>query len=102
MSRAERINALIVKWQIKVGSNRSNSVDQEIIKNLAVTPFCTINNISKKFSVAFTTAQRAINKLEKLGIILQTSTGKRDKIYCATDILKILEEPTRITENLNS
>ncbi|ABV79069.1 hypothetical protein A1I_03550 [Rickettsia bellii OSU 85-389] len=35
MSRAERINALIVKWQIKVGSNRSNSVDQEIIKNLA-------------------------------------------------------------------
>ncbi|WP_408011827.1 Fic family protein [Rickettsia bellii] len=102
LSRAERINALIVKWQIKVGSNRSNSVDQEIIKNLAVTPFCTINNISKKFSVAFTTAQRAINKLEKLGIILQTSTGKRDKIYCATDILKILEEPTRITENLNS
>lgn len=52
--------------------------------------------------MAFTTAQRAINKLEKLGIILQTSTGKRDKIYCATDILKILEEPTRITENLNS
>ncbi|HJD56162.1 MAG TPA: Fic family protein [Rickettsia endosymbiont of Pyrocoelia pectoralis] len=101
LSRAERINALIVKWQIKVGSNRANNIDQEIIKNLAVTPFCTINNISKKFDVAFTTAQRVVNKLEKLGIIVQTSTGKRDKIYCATEILNILEEPTKITENLD-
>ncbi|BAO99598.1 putative uncharacterized protein [Wolbachia endosymbiont of Cimex lectularius] len=30
-------------------------------------------------------------KLEDLGIVSQTSEGKRDRVYCATDILKILE-----------
>ncbi|MDE5057016.1 hypothetical protein OZD68_05505 [Wolbachia endosymbiont of Drosophila bicornuta] len=50
----------------------------------------------------FTTAQRAIVKLEDLGIVSQTSQGKRDRVYCATDILNILEEPTKITENFDS
>jgi len=50
-------------------------------------------------SVAFTTAQRIIDKFEKLGILSQTSQGKRDRVYCATDILRILEEPTRIADS---
>ncbi|MBS9528793.1 hypothetical protein [Wolbachia endosymbiont of Ceratitis capitata] len=56
----------------------------------------------ENLGVVFTTAQRAIVKLEDLGIVSQTSQGKRDRIYCATDILNILEEPTKITENFDS
>lgn len=100
LSRAERINALIARWQIKVG-NRSEGIVQEIVKNLAVNPYCTTKKIAEKLDVAFTTAARAIGKLEELGIIKQTSPGKRDRIYCAKEILTILEEPTKITENLD-
>ncbi len=56
----------------------------------------------ENLGVVFTTAQRAIVKLEDLGIVSQTSQGKRDRVYCATDILNSLEEPTKITENFDS
>ncbi|MDX5507170.1 MAG: hypothetical protein O7149_00890 [Wolbachia endosymbiont of Hylaeus sinuatus] len=56
----------------------------------------------ENLGVVFTTAQRAIVKLEDLGIVSQTSQGKRDRVYCAIDILNILEEPTKITENFDS
>ena len=51
--------------------------------------------------MAFTTAQRGIEKLEELGILTKISRGKRDKVYCANEILSILEESTKITENLD-
>jgi Fic family protein len=100
LSRAERINALLIEWQMKV-SSRSGSIVLEVVKNLALTPYCTTKNIAGKFGVAFTTAQRSIVKLEQLGIVSQRSEGKRDRVYCAEAILNILEEPTKIKENLD-
>ena len=96
LSRAERINALIVDWQILVG--QSAGVAHLVVKQLAVNPYLTVKKASETLGVSFTTAHRAISKLENLGILSQISTGKRDRVYCATDILRILEEPTRIRE----
>lgn len=98
LSRAERINSLITDWQIKVGSH-SEGIIQEIVRNLAVNPYCTVKKTAENMNIAFTTAQRAIKKLEGLGILTQTSPGQRDRIYCAKPILAILEEPTSMTEN---
>lgn len=100
LSRAERINKLITKWQFKV-RNRSNNVVQEIIKNLAVNPYYTVSKTSEKLNVSFTTVQRAISKLIELDIIIEISDRKRDRVYCAKEILNILEEPTKIKENLD-
>lgn len=50
----------------------------------------------ENLGVVFTTAQTANAKFEDLGI------GKRDRVYCAIDILNILEEPTKIRENFDS
>ena len=96
LSRAERINTLIVDWQIQVG--QSEGVAHLIVKQLAVNPYITAKKASETLGVAFTTAQRAITKLENLGILSQISKGKRDRVYCATSILCILEEPTKISE----
>ncbi len=95
LSRAERINALITNWQNKVSGNSSIAL-RNIIKYFAVNPYLTINKVSKNLNIAFTTAQRAIEKLISLGIVSQISEGKRDRVYCATQILNILEEPTKI------
>lgn len=99
-SRAERINSLISNWQLKVNL-RAGGTAQEIVKYLAINPYLTINKISEVSNVAFTTAQRAIEKLETLGIVTLVSKGKRDRIYCAVDILNILEEPTNIANVSN-
>ena len=95
LSRAERINKLISDWHIKVSGSTSQT-PRSIIEHLAVNPFLTVKNISKQLNIAFTTAQRAIQKLESLGILTQITESKRDRLYCANKILNILEEPTTI------
>lgn len=100
LSRAERINNLIIRWQLKVGGD-SSGILQNIVKHFAVNPYLTVKNIATSLNIARTTAQRAVNKLESLEIISQTSTSKRDRVYCATRILNILEEPTKINGNFD-
>ncbi|OGL05627.1 MAG: hypothetical protein A3I03_11550 [Candidatus Rokubacteria bacterium RIFCSPLOWO2_02_FULL_68_19] len=64
---------------------------------LAANPFLTVKGAAKRLGVAFTTAQRAVAKLEELSIITEISRAKRDRIYCARALLGILEEPARLT-----
>ena len=63
---------------------------------LAGNPYLTVNKAAKQLGVAFTTAQRAIDRLEKLSIVTKASPAKRDRVYCAKPILSILEEPARL------
>jgi ribosomal protein S25 len=51
--------------------------------------------------VAFTTAQRAIERLERIGIVKQATHAKRDRVYCAQALLDILEEPANLTGALS-
>lgn len=100
LSRAERINDLLNQWKIQVASSAS-SVPVAIVEYLAVNPYFTTNKIKEALSIpAYSTAQRAIQKLEAAGIVKQTTENKRGKVYCATEILKILEEPTKIRADI--
>ena len=96
LSRAERINELLQAWKIMVASSGS-SVAVNIVERLAINPYVTINKIAEDLGVAYSTAQRGIQKLEAANIIQKTADNKRDKVYCANAILNILEEPTRIS-----
>ena len=95
LSRAERINELLNKWKIAVASGGSH-VPLEIVQHLAVNPYFTTNKIAEDLGIVYSTAQRGVQKLETAGIIKKTNDNKRDKVYCATEILNILEEPTKI------
>ena len=53
----------------------------------------TLGELAERMKVAFTTAQRAVDKLEELSILTRTSEAKRDRVYCAKAILDILEQP---------
>ncbi|MBX9743357.1 MAG: Fic family protein [Chthoniobacterales bacterium] len=95
LSRAERINQIIMKWKITVGGDASGIL-QQMITHFAKNPYFTAKVGMKKFDCAFSTIQRAIMKLEKWKMISKISTGKRDRVYCAQEILAILEEPTKL------
>lgn len=100
LSRAERINELLNQWTIEVASTGS-SVSVNIVQHLAVNPYFTINKIAEELDIAYSTAQRGVQKLEAAGIIEKTNDNKRDKVYCAAKILGILEEPTKIRADIN-
>jgi len=99
LSRAERINELLNNWKIQVASS-TTSIPVLIVQHLAVNPFLTTKVMAEELKVAFSTAKRSIQKLEELKIIQQINDNKREKVYCATKILEILEEPTKIKTNV--
>jgi Fic family protein len=101
LSRVERINALLGKWRLLV-ARTSSKHGLLLLDMLTANPFLTIKNAAEKLEVAFTTAQRAVEKLEGVGILSRVSEAKRDRVYCARPLLEILEEPARIVPSRTS
>jgi len=67
-----------------------------MIDVLAENPYLSAKSASKRARIAFTTAQRGIETLEKAGIVEQVAGEKRGKVYCAKPLLRILEAPPRL------
>lgn len=95
LTRATRINQLLARWQ-KAVSGESSKAPLRVVELLGSNPFITIKGAAEKLAVAFTTAQRAIERLERAGIVSPVSDAKRDRVYCAKALLDVLEEPARL------
>lgn len=95
LNRATRINDLLTAWRAKLAGHSTNT-SLRIVDLLAANPFLTITGTAKQLDLAFTTAQRAIDRLEQAGIVQQVSDAKRDRVYCARALLDILEEPAHL------
>ncbi len=95
LSRAERINERLEKWTRQVASTASH-VAVGIVEHFAVNPYLTIKRIAHELDVAYSTAERGVKKLVNENIIHQVGDNKRDRIYCASEILSILEEPAKV------
>jgi Fic family protein len=96
LSRAERINNLLSDWRMAVAGGPSKT-PALLLDTLAANPFLTIKKAAETLGVAFTTAQRAVDKLVGLSIIREVGNARRDRVYCCKAILDILEEPARLT-----
>jgi len=95
LSRAARMNAKLAEWQ-KIVAGESTKTPLRVVELLAANPFLTAKGSVDKLGIAFTTAQRAIDRLERLGVVQQAGAAKRDRIYCAKALLDILEEPAQL------
>jgi hypothetical protein len=67
-----------------------------VVELLGANPFIAIKGATDELAIAFTTAQRAIERLERARIVKRMGDAKRDQVYCATALLDILEEPARL------
>jgi len=59
------------------------------------------SGVTDKLAVAFTTAQRAIERLEHARIVKRVGDAKRDRVYYATALLHILEQPAHLKPAAN-
>jgi len=94
--RAARINQLIAQWQRKVAGESTNN-PLRLVELLGTNPFITTKGATETLGIAFTTAQRTIERLERARILEQVGEAKRDRVYCAKALLEILEEPARLS-----
>ena len=56
-------------------------------------PFWTVGALAERLEVAYTTAQRAVNRLEALGAISLIAGERRNRVYSCRAILDVLKEP---------
>lgn len=95
LGRAQRINALLAEWR-RGASAASSATPAALVDLLAENPYWTVKKAAARLHVAFTTAQRAMDRLEKMSILTQVSGAKRGRVYCARRIMDILDEPARL------
>src|SRR6266446_9173593 len=95
LNRAVRINELLAQWQKRVSGDSTNT-PLRMVEILGANPFITAKGAAEKLGIAFTTAQRAIQSLQRIGILKLVGDAKRDRVFCARTLLDILEEPARL------
>ncbi len=92
LSRSARILSLLDRWRVRISGARS-ARPLRLLDLVGENPFWTARGAARRLDVSFATAQRAIARLERAGILRQVSPGRRDRVYCARALLDILEEP---------
>ncbi len=95
VTRIQRIDDLLSLWKREVSGSRSQ-FPEKVLDLFAENPFWTLRGIAGRLNVAFTTAQRAIDRLEELGAIAQVGKARRNRVYCAGAVLDVLEEPLHL------
>ncbi len=100
LSRATRINDLLVQWRSDLAGQSTNT-PLRVVDLLAANPFITTTGAAGQLKLAFTTAQRSIERLERNGVLKQVSEAKRDRVYCARALLDILEEPAQLVPSIS-
>ena len=93
MDRIERLDDLLSGWRRELVGGRSR-LPERALDLFAENPFWTVGGVADRLEVAFTTAQRAIGRLEAAGIVAQLGQARRNRVYCAGAILDVLEEPS--------
>ena len=95
VDRIQRIDDLLSHWRqgLAIGQSR---LPERTLDLFAENPFWTVGGLAGKLEVAFTTAQRAIDRLEAAGVVARVGEARRNRVYCAGAILDVLEEPPRL------
>lgn len=95
VARIHRIDELVAGWRTALAASRARTPEQAL-DLFTENPFWTITAVAERLGVAYATAQRAIGRLEAAGVVAPTTGALRDRVYCATEILAVLEAPARL------
>lgn len=91
--RISRLEDLRSKYRGKFAKDRSREALGILVDYLIGSPITSITQAQEALKIgSFNRIQRNIEKLEALGIVREMTGNKRNRIYHAEKILKVLEE----------
>ena len=92
VDRIQRTDDLFARWRHELATGRSR-FPERVLDLFVENSFWTVRSAAYRLDVAYTTAQRAVDRLESLGIVSRVGEARRNRVYCAFEVLAILEEP---------
>ena len=91
VARIRRIDDLLSPWRRELTRGRS-PIPRMALDLFAENPYWSVGGLSERLEVAFSTAQRAMDRIESLGVVSIVGEARRNRIYCARGILEVLED----------
>ena len=64
-----------------------------LIEEIFVSPVLSITGLSKKWNMPFNSVKTGVLRLVKIGILREATGRKRNKLYVASDLIKLLSAP---------
>jgi hypothetical protein len=86
----KQITAIAAGWDVALQARNDSSV-HALKKLLLRQPVVTVAIVAKELLVSEPTADTSIQKLVTAGILIQSSTGRRNRHWQATEILGALD-----------
>ena len=99
VERMEQIDGLLEDWREELAGVQMGR-PREVLRLFAENPFWTMKGVAEELGVAYTTAQRAVERLQVAGIVTPVGSAKRNRVYCARDMLEALEAPRSAARSL--
>lgn len=98
VTRSERLQDLREQYRQQVQAERAAARLLQAVDLLFARPVVTVRDVETALGVNFSTAQRYVNQLEKAGLLREITGQARNRVYCADEILRMLEEPSSLDE----
>ncbi len=92
INRIRRIDELYHLWSEQFAGARSTNLEK-VLQLFVEFPFWNVPALASKLGVAYTTARRAVDRLESAGIVTPVGDAKRNRVYCADAVLQVLDAP---------
>jgi Fic family protein len=90
LARIMRIDTLVTAWRRRLAAEKSR-LPEQALDLFVENPFWTVNKVAERLGVAFTTAQRAVERLASTRVVTCVTEGRRNRVYCARELLAVLE-----------
>lgn len=95
--RIRQVDALMAEWRRLLGGEKSR-LPEALLVLFAENPFWTTTRVARRLDVAYTTAARAIDRLQTAGIVAPVGGARRNRLYCAEAMLTVFESDEPETE----
>ena len=92
LARIQDIDELYERWREELAGVQSGRPEQAL-RLFVGNPFRTVRGVARELGVAYTTARRALDRLEGAGIVSLVGPAKRNRVYCARAMLEVLDAP---------
>ena len=82
---------LLENYRNRIQEKRTSIYVAKLLEELFKNPYVSIPRAALKLNTSFHTAKAAIEKLRKVNILVEITDKLRGKVYCAKELLSLLE-----------
>ena len=91
ISRSRNLLQLRQDYRELMQSSRSSPLTLQLVDLLFASPAVTNAQVRQVLEVTAVSAQRTIERLEAVGVLVEVTGQRRNRVYLASDILEIVE-----------